>query len=173
MKQFEAQDPSAPLADGHRRNPLTSTPTGGRILSAAQVPWFMLLPPRGFGVLTTTGRKSGKKRRRCVRVVRVENTAYATAIRGSKAGWLRNARAHPTVWLRIRGGTFEGAARALRADEVDVARNTYCETLHRLDRIEYVLHMPGRPTPERIKALHEHWFTTGTPLAIELVATTP
>lgn len=157
-------------ADGHRRNPLTSTPTGGRILSAAQVPWFMLHPPRGFGVLTTIGRKSGSKRRRCVRVVRVENTAYLTSIRGSKAGWLRNLRAYPTVWLRISGGTFEGTARELRADEVDGARSVYCETLNPLDLIEYLLHMPGRPTRERINALHEHWFTTGTPLAIELKA---
>lgn len=168
-----ATDTEPALAEGHRRNPLTSTPTGGRILSAAQVPWFMLRPPRGFGVLTTIGRKSGKKRRRCVRVARVDNTAYLTSIRGSKAGWLRNVRAHPTVWLRLRGGTFEGTARALRADEFDVARNVYCEMLNPLDRIEYLLHMPGRPTRARIKALHEHWFTTGAPLAIELAVMTP
>jgi hypothetical protein len=54
-----------PAAEEQRRayirgewgNPLTTYPTGGRILSAAQLPWFMLLPPRGFGVLTTTGRE--------------------------------------------------------------------------------------------------------------------
>ena len=44
--------------EGHRKNPLTTTDTGGRILSASQVPWFTLLPPDGFGVLTTTGRKT-------------------------------------------------------------------------------------------------------------------
>jgi deazaflavin-dependent oxidoreductase (nitroreductase family) len=128
----------------------------------------MLHPPRGFGVLTTIGHKSGQSRRRCVRVVRVKNTPYLTSIRGSKAGWLRNLRAYPTVWLRIRGGTFEGTARELRADEVDDARSVYCETRHPLDLIEYLLHMPGWPTRERIKALHEHWFTTGAPVAIEL-----
>jgi deazaflavin-dependent oxidoreductase (nitroreductase family) len=173
MKRTEAHDPSAPLGEGHRRNPFTSTPTGGRILSAAQMPWFTLLPPRGFGVLTTIGRKSGKKRRTCVRVVRVKNTAYLTSIRGSEAGWLRNLRANPTVWLRVRGGTFEGTARELRAGEVEVARGSYCEALNPLDRIEYLLHMPGRPTRERIKALHEHWFMTGAPLAIDLVVADP
>lgn len=163
----------APLPERHRRNPLTSTPTGGRMLSAAQLWWFTLLPPRGFGVLTTTGRRTGKKRRRCVRVVRVGDTAYLTSIGGPNAAWARNLRADPTVWLRIRGGTFEGTARQLTDGERDTARRAYCDTLNPLDRIEHLLHMPGRPTRERIKALHEHWFTTGTPVAIDLVDAAP
>jgi len=28
---------------------------GDRALSAPQLPWFTVLPPRGFGVITTTG----------------------------------------------------------------------------------------------------------------------
>ena len=108
---FDRLDDRARRPKGHRRNPLTSTPTGGRILSAMQVPWFTVLPPRGFGVLTTIGRRSGRRRRTCVRVVRVEDTAYLTAIRGPRSGWLRNLRANRTVWLRIRGGTFAGIAR--------------------------------------------------------------
>jgi hypothetical protein len=101
--------------------------------------------------------------------VRVKDTAYLTAIRGSRSGWLRNLRANQTVWLRVRGGTFAGTARELRVGEDDIARRAYCDALHALDRIEYVLHMPGRPTRERIKARHEHWFTTGAPVAIDLI----
>jgi deazaflavin-dependent oxidoreductase (nitroreductase family) len=163
-----SEEEGAPLPEGHRRNPLTSTPMGGRVLSAWQLPWFTVLPPRGFGVLTTIGRKSGKKRRHCVRVVRVGDTAYLAAIRGPVAGWVRNVRADPTVWLRIHGGTFRGTARGLRPGERDAAEMAYCEALHRLDRIAYVLHMAGWPTRQRMRALHRHWFTTGTPLAIDI-----
>lgn len=162
-----------PHAEGHRRNPFTATPNGGRALSALQAPWFTLLPPKGFGVLTTVGRKTGKHRRTCVRVARDGPTAYLAAIRGPAAGWLRNLRAQPQVRLRIRGGTFTGTARELHPDEVEVAREAYCATLNPLDRIEYVLHMPGLPTRERIRKLHQHWFTTGVPVAIDLKTTDP
>ena len=130
-----------------------------------------LRPPRGFGVLTVTGRRSGKRRRRCVRVVRVGHTAYLAAIGGAKAQWLRNLKANPTVSLRIPGGTFDGVAQTLSRDEVDTARQAYCETVHPFDRVEYVMHMRGRPTPQRIKALHEHWFTHGVPVAVDLADT--
>jgi deazaflavin-dependent oxidoreductase (nitroreductase family) len=169
QSSHRAQGPPRP--DGHRRNPLTSTPTGGRLLSASQLGWFLLWPPRGFGVIAITGRRSGKRRRRCIRVVRVGHTAYLTAIGGAKAQWLRNLRANPTVSLRMRGGTFEGVARTLRRDEVDTARQAYCETVHPFDRAEYVMHMRGRPTPQRIKALHEYWFTHGEPVAVDLAGT--
>ena len=39
-------------APKHRR--LLRTPRDGRILSALMLPFFMLRPPTGFGVLTTT-----------------------------------------------------------------------------------------------------------------------
>lgn len=159
---------TAVLPDGHRRNPLTSTATGGRALSASQLWWFLLWPPRGFGVLTVTGRRTGKRRRRCIRVVRVGRTAYLTAIGGAKAQWLRNMRANPEVSLRTRGAASHGIARNLRADELDAARRAYCETFHAFDRAEYVMHMRGLPTRERIQALHEHWFTHGEPVAIDL-----
>jgi hypothetical protein len=52
------------------RNPFLRTSTGGRVLSALMLPQFMIVPPAGFGVLTTTGRRSGKTRRKCVRAIR-------------------------------------------------------------------------------------------------------
>jgi deazaflavin-dependent oxidoreductase (nitroreductase family) len=166
--QLLVEAPSGSRPDGHRRNPLTSSPTGGRVLSASQLCWFLLLPPRGFGVLTVTGRRSGKRRRRCVRVVRVADTAYLAAIGGRSAQWLQNIRANPAASVRIRGGTFQGVARPLRADEVDAARHAYCETQHPFDRAAYIMHMPGRPTRQRIQALLGHWFSEGEPLAIDL-----
>lgn len=93
---------------------------------------------------------------------------YLSSIRGPNAGWLRNVRADPRVRLRDRGGTFDGAARALRPDDVVLARNVYCGTLGLFDRVAYVMHMPGWPTEPRIQALYDHWFTTGEPFAIDL-----
>jgi hypothetical protein len=57
-----------------RHNPFTRWPQrGGKALSTLQLPFFLLHPPAGFGVLTTTGRRTGKPRRKCVRVI-VDNS---------------------------------------------------------------------------------------------------
>src|ERR687895_1476960 len=61
---------------GEWGNPLTTKLAGGRILSALQLPYFMLLPARGYGVLTTTGRRTGKKRRKCIRAIRDGDKVY-------------------------------------------------------------------------------------------------
>ena len=42
----------------------------GQILSAIMLPLLLLSPPNGYGVITTTGRRTGKQRRKCVRVIR-------------------------------------------------------------------------------------------------------
>jgi len=157
------------LPEGHRRNYLTSNPKGGRLLSASQLPWFTVRPPRGFGVLTTIGRKTGKERRRCVRAIRVGDTAYLAAIGGPEALWFRNLQANARVKLRIREGVFQGVARELDDAEREIAKVAYCETANPFERIEYVAHMRGWPTRARIEALHEYWFRTGTPIAIDLV----
>ena len=53
----------------------------GGVLSALMLPLFLLRPPAGYGVITTIGRKSGKKRRRCIRVIRRGNEAYTVQLR--------------------------------------------------------------------------------------------
>lgn len=154
---------------GHRRNPLTTSALGGRILSASQLPWFLLTPPRGFGVLTTTGRRTGRKRRRCMRVIREGDRAYLVSLRGERAAWMHNVRANPNVRVRLRGGSYDAAAREIvDASELDRARSIYCGTVNRFDRIEYRMHRSGTPTPDRIRSLHEQWFSVGTPLVLEL-----
>lgn len=154
-----------------KRNPFTRSATGGRVLSAMQLPWFTLLPPAGFGVLTTTGRRTGKKRRKCVRAIRSGDSVYVVSIGGSRAAWLKNIRANPRVRLRMRGGTFSGVAREL-ADpaERERAMSVYCGTVNRLDYAECRLHRGGRPTPARIEELHRSSFETGTPLVVDLDA---
>jgi deazaflavin-dependent oxidoreductase (nitroreductase family) len=150
-----------------KHNPFVNSRTGGRILSAMQAPWFSLLPPRGFGVLTFTGRKTGKVRRKCVRAIRRGDRAYVVSIRPTQ--WLKNVRANPSVQLRIRGGRFSGLVREPRDQaEREEARAAYCETVNRFDYAECHMWRPGRPTRAKIAGLHRDWFAQGTPLVIEL-----
>jgi hypothetical protein len=44
------------------------------------LPFFALRSPLGFGVLTTAGRRTGKTRRRCVRVIRADSKAYVVML---------------------------------------------------------------------------------------------
>lgn len=153
-----------------QHNPFINSAAGGRALSALQLPFFTLLPPSGWGVLTTTGRKTGKTRRRCVRAIRRDDKAYIAAIKGARTGWLQNIRANPNVRLRIRGGTFTGVARELRgSEEARAARKAYCETVNSFDYAGYAMWRRGRPTRSKIDELHRSWFDEGTPLVVELV----
>lgn len=152
-----------------KRNPFVRSPAGGRVLSALQLPWFWVLPPRGFGVITTTGRRTGKRRRKCVRAIRRGDRAYVVSIGGARAAWLKNVRADPNVGLRIRGGSRPGVARELRDEaEAREAMAAYCETINPLDYAECALHRPGRPTRPKIEELHRSWFGKGIPLVVEL-----
>lgn len=152
-----------------RGNLLVQTHRGGRILSAFQLPWFTVLPPRGYGVITTTGRRTGRARRRCVRAIRRGNRAYLVSIPGARGRWLNNIRANPEVRLRIRGGTFSGRARELPdATEKQEARAIFCETVVPFDYLSCGMHRRGRPTRSKIEELTRAWFEGGIPLVIEL-----
>lgn len=144
---------------------------GGRILSALQLPWFSLMPPRGFGVLTTIGRKTGKQRRKCIRAIRCGDRAYIVSIGGPDMAWLKNIQANPNVSLRIRGGTFAGRARKLSDPlETEQAREAYCESVHVVDYMSCMNWRKGRPTRSRIEDLTCGWFEEGIPLVVELDA---
>ena len=112
---------AAEHAPKHKR--LIRSARDGRLLSASMLPLFLVRPPSGFGVITTTGRKSGKPRRKCIRVIRRGRTAYIVQLRppelammrpSAVAAWVWNIRSNPNVTLRIRGGTFAGLARELK-----------------------------------------------------------
>lgn len=165
-------------AESPKHSPLLRTARDGRILSAVMLPGFLLRPPTGFGVITTTGRKTGKRRRKCVRVVRRGDRAYLVQLvpphlamtqPGFIASWVRNIRAKPQVRLRIRGGTFDGVAREVTdPGELEEARAAICETVNLFDYGECRAHLRGFPTRTKIKELHKYWFDTGRPLVIEL-----
>ena len=155
---------------GEWGNPLTTKLAGGRILSALQLPFFVLMPARGYGVLTTTGRKTGKTRHKCVRAIRDGDKVYLVSLPGRYSAWFRNIQAKPRVTLRMRGGTFEGIAREISDPaEYEAGKAVYCGTINSFDRLTYRAHRKGHPTPDRIRALLERWFTVCTPLVIELL----
>jgi deazaflavin-dependent oxidoreductase (nitroreductase family) len=172
----EVRDAAAKHASKHTR--LIRSARGGRVLSALMLPFFMARPPSGFGVITTTGRKTGKTRRKCIRITRRGNKAYIVQLRPPElaisrptaaAAWVWNIRANPNVRLRIRGGTFEGVARELKdLAEVEQAREAICETVNLFDYGECDVHLRGLPTRAKIKELHRYWFDTGIPLVVEL-----
>jgi deazaflavin-dependent oxidoreductase (nitroreductase family) len=170
------RDLAAEHASKHAR--LLRSARDGRLLSAMMLPLFVLRPPSGYGLITTTGRKTGKTRRKCVRVIRRGNRAYIVQLRppelamarpSAAAGWLWNIRANPSVRLRIRGGTFAGIARELKDPaELERAGEALCETVNLFDYGECDLHLRGLPTRAKIKDLHRYWFDTGIPLVVDL-----
>ncbi len=128
-------------------------------------------------MLTTTGRKTGKTRRKCIHAVRAGDKAYIVMIRPTEAAieassisaWVLNIRADPRVRLRIRGGTFAGVARELQdAAERQLAEQTYSATINPFDYAECTFHRSGRPTRAKIDELHRNWFEHGVALEIDL-----
>lgn len=153
-----------------RNNPFVRRAAGGRILSALELPWFEVLPPSGFGMITTKGRRTAKTRRKCIRAIRSGNKAYLVSIGGARTAWLKNIRANPQVRLRIRGGgRASGVVRELRdAAEKQEAMAAYCGTVNLFDYAACTMHRSGRPTRSKIKDLRRSWFDKGIPLVVDL-----
>jgi deazaflavin-dependent oxidoreductase (nitroreductase family) len=172
----KVRDAATAHAGKHKR--LIRSARGGRILSALMLPFFLVRPPSGFGVITTTGRKSGRRRRKCIRMIRRGNRVFVVQLRPPElaiarpsviAAWVWNIRSNPSVELRIRGGTFAGIARELKdPTELAEAREVFCETVHLFDYGECETHLRGLPSRSKIKELHRYWFDTGIPLVVEL-----
>jgi len=172
----DVRDAATKHASKHAR--LIRSARDGRVLSALMLPFFAIRPPAGYGVITTTGRRTGKARRKCIRVTRRGNKAYLVMLRppelainrpSATAAWVWNIRSSPNVRLRMPGGTFAGVARELREPaELEQAREALCETVNLFDYGECDLHLRGLPTRAKIKELHRYWFDTGIPLVVEL-----
>jgi deazaflavin-dependent oxidoreductase (nitroreductase family) len=173
----DVREAAAAHAPKHRR--LIRSARHGRILSALMLPGVLAWPGPGYGVITTTGRKTGKARRKCIRVIRRGNKAYIVSLRPPDvamvrpsivAAWVWNIRSNPNVTLRIRGGTFAGRARELK-DPADLAaaRAAFCGQVTLMDYGECALHLRGLPTRAKIEELHRYWFDTGIPLVVDLV----
>jgi deazaflavin-dependent oxidoreductase (nitroreductase family) len=176
MDTNQVREAAAAEVGKHRR--LMRSERNARILSGLMLPVFGLGPPPGYGVLTTSGRKTGKRRRKCVRVIRRGRYAYLVALRPPHIAvsrpdgvhaWVSNIRANPRVRLRLGDGSFEGIAREITDPiELQEARNTLCDNVYPNDLGECAIHLRGLPTRAKIQRLHRYWFDTGIPVAIDL-----
>ena len=163
-------------APKHRR--LLRSERDGRVLSAAMLPFLSFWAPPGYAVLATTGRKSGQRRRKCIRAIRKGDMVYIVQLRPpavaverplATSAWVHNLRANPRVELHIGFRDYAGTARELvDPAELERAREAICETVHAVDYDECLLHLRGLPTRAKIRALHAYWFDTGIPLVVEL-----
>ncbi|MGH7818690.1 MAG: nitroreductase/quinone reductase family protein [Candidatus Binatia bacterium] len=93
-------------------NPFASTRGYARLSNLVMAPVFRLLPvPRGFALLTVTGRRSGRLYSRPVRAVRGAGDAlYVVAMIGERSDWPRNIRTNAQVLVKLGRHTHGGLA---------------------------------------------------------------
>lgn len=64
-------------------------------------------------LLTTTGRKSGRRRVTPLQYEEMDGRIYLGAARGLKTDWIRNIQANPRVEVRVKARKFTGTARVV------------------------------------------------------------
>lgn len=142
----------------HRIGHVTNTP-----------PWRILPTPNGLALVTTTGRKSGKRRVRAMRAVRDGNRAYAVSILGDRADWLLNARADPRVTIKFGAKTYRATLRKLNGlDEHARAAEIYRPVAGWFDYFDYANFVWSIPTRSKLLRVHDEWFAEGTPVVFEI-----
>ena len=151
-------------------NPFAGSRGYARLSNIFMRPLFSLLPvPRGFALLTVTGRRSGRSRQRPVRAVRRDDTLYAVAMMGERSDWLRNVRVEPRVEAKVGGRRYKGRAREIsEAGEREAAIEMYVREVFPADYSDYFGYHWGWPTRGKIEEAHRRWATEGVMVAIDL-----
>jgi deazaflavin-dependent oxidoreductase (nitroreductase family) len=168
----------AAVVEQSKHRTLITSPRHGQILSALMLPDYRLGAPSGHAVLTTTGRKTGKARRKVIRAIRQGDRVYMVQLRPPIAAietplmvtaWVLNIRANPHVRLKLGRCTYAAVMHEIDTPaELVRAREIFCEPVHLVDYGESVLHLKGLPSRQKIRDLHRYWFDTGVPLVAEL-----
>lgn len=144
------------------------TTSGARFLNA-QTSWFKIAAPKGFAVLTTTGRRTGRLRHSNVRLITRGRQAFLVSIAGTQNSWIKNLQDNPEVELRLGRQNHMGRARPPCDDhERQRARDTYCQTVNWFDFVSSLVNQRGVPSRRRIVEMHSRWFDQGVVLVIEL-----
>ncbi len=151
-------------------NPFAGSRGYARLSNVFMRPLFNLLPvPRGFALLTVTGRRSGRPRQRPVRAVRRDGTLLAVAMLGERSDWLRNVRQEPRVWVKIGGKRYIGLAREITEPaEREAAIEAYVQDVVPADYTDYIGYHWSWPTRRRIEEAHRNWAGDGIMVAIDL-----
>jgi deazaflavin-dependent oxidoreductase (nitroreductase family) len=109
-------------------------------------------------LLTTTGRRSGKKRVTPLQYEKIGTDYYLGAARGLNADWVRNIQSNAQVEIRVGGKHFLGAA------EIVAESSRFADFLEvRLERhprmvgliMEKAHGLPRRPSREQLEKLAE------------------
>jgi len=106
-------------------------------------------------LLTTTGRKSGKRRTTPLQYEEINGILYLGSARGPKADWVRNIAADPHVEVRVKNQHFCGRGELI-ADPVRIA--DYMQTrLERHPRMVGAMmkmhHLPPEPSRAQLEEL--------------------
>jgi deazaflavin-dependent oxidoreductase (nitroreductase family) len=106
-------------------------------------------------LLTTTGRKSGKRRITPVQYEEMDGILYIGSARGPKADWVRNIAADPHVEVRVKKQHFRGMGELI-ADPIRIA--DFLQT--RLERhprmvgsMMKIHHLPPAPSRAQLEEL--------------------
>jgi deazaflavin-dependent oxidoreductase (nitroreductase family) len=133
--------------------------------------WKFTPTPAGLALLTTVGRKSGKRRQRAIRAVRDGDRVYAVALLGPRTSWLYNIRANPEVRVKLGRRTYDATARIIDDPaERQRAFDIYHPVAGVYDYVDYANFVWSLPTKGRLLRAHDSWFERGTPVVFELRA---
>lgn len=107
-------------------------------------------------LLTTTGRRSGKKRVTPLQYEEIDGLYYLGAARGLKADWLRNIQACPEVEIRAGTRHFHGIAEVVNdpsrfADFMEVRLERHPRLIGLI--MEKAHGLPRRPSREQLEEL--------------------
>ena len=107
-------------------------------------------------LLTTTGRRSGKKRVTPLQYEEIDGLYYLGAARGLKADWLRNIQACPQVEVHVGAKRFCGTAEVVNdptkfADFMEVRLERHPRMIGLI--MEKAHGLPRRPSREQLEQL--------------------
>jgi deazaflavin-dependent oxidoreductase (nitroreductase family) len=107
-------------------------------------------------LLTTTGRRSGKKRVTPLQYEMIGNDCYIGAARGVKADWVRNIQINPQVELRVGAKHFQGTAEVITdpskfADFMEVRLERHPRMIGLI--MEKAHGLPKHPSREQLEEL--------------------
>ena len=111
----------------------------------------------GFIVLlTTTGRKSGKKRVTPLQYEKIGEDYYLGAARGVKADWVRNIQSNPQVEIRVGAKQVQGTAEVVTdpsrfADFIEVRLERHPRLIGLI--MEKAHGLPKRPSREQLEEM--------------------
>ena len=151
-------------------NPFATSRWYHKLSNIFMAPMFRMTPmPRGFALLTVTGRTSGKSRRRPIRAIRSGDTLYAVAVLGERSDWLRNVRKQPRVRAKVGGRTYDATAREVSEPaERREAEELYINEVPLYDYIDVPMVEWSIPTRRNLLEAHRRWLDRGVLVAIDL-----